>query len=119
MARYREWKEAVQQHTPVEHQMEGMNFSKGRGLTWQTWVDLKHRNWAKRSPNHESRTTSQASEEEENSVKSRRQIKQSYSSNLTTIHVCKNIIMDLKKGSLCRVELLADRLKIVRLVGNF
>ena len=27
--------------------------------------------------------------------------------------------MDLKKGSLCRVELLVGRLKIVRLVGKF
>ena len=65
MARYRQWKEAVQEQTPVERQMEGIHFSKGSGLTWQGEVDLKDRNWAKRSQQHQSRITSQASEEED------------------------------------------------------
>ena len=64
MAPCRERKEAVQEQTPVEHQMEWLHFSKGSGLTWQTEIDLKDRNGAKRSQHHHSRTTSQASEEE-------------------------------------------------------
>ena len=41
MVQCREWKDAVQEQTPVEHWREGFYFSKGSGLTWQTEVDLK------------------------------------------------------------------------------
>ena len=64
MVRCRERKEAVQEQIPVEHQMEGLHFSKGSDLTWQTEIDLNDRNGAKRSQIQQSRTTSQASEEE-------------------------------------------------------
>ena len=36
-----------------------------------------------------------------------------------TVYGCENVTVDLTKGSLCRVELLVGRLKIVRLIGRF